>query len=67
MDKNKLIDADNRLEVTKGVEGGGRVKWVKGLNCIIVQMDGNQTFGDETLQYVKILNYDVDCFSLDFL
>ncbi len=40
---NKHIDAQNRLVVTKGEEGGGRPKGVKG--HIYMVTDGNQTFG----------------------
>lgn len=37
--KNRLIDMDNRLVVTRGEGGRGRAKWIKGVKCMV--MDGN--------------------------
>lgn len=39
VDKNKLIEADNRSMVTRGEVGGGRTKRVKEVNCMV--MEGN--------------------------
>ena len=38
--KNKHIDIENRVMVTKGEVGSGEVvKWVQGVHCMV--MDGN--------------------------
>lgn len=37
--QNKLIEEDNRLVVTGGEGSRGNTKWIKGVNCMV--MDGN--------------------------
>ena len=37
--KNKLMDTENKFVVTRGEGKWGWVKWVKGVDCIV--MDGN--------------------------
>lgn len=38
-------DMENRLVVTSGEGDWGCAKWVKGINCMV--MEGNQTFGGD--------------------
>lgn len=48
--KAKLIYTDNILVVTRGKRYVGRVKWVKGVKCTV--MNGDETFGGEhTIMY----------------
>lgn len=45
MNRNKLIDTDNRRVITSGEEGGGRAKWVKGVKYTVTK--GSWTAGGE--------------------
>ena len=37
--KNKQVDIENRVVVTRGEGVGGKAKWVKRMNCMV--MHGN--------------------------
>lgn len=43
--KNKLIEADNRLVLTKGQRGCGESETSKGVDCMVTVR--NQTLGSE--------------------
>ena len=52
--KTKLIDADNRMVVTRGTGGRGKIKRVKEVKCMVTE--GDQTSGGEhTTEYTYII------------
>lgn len=50
---NTYVDTENKVVVTRREGMEGRVKWIQGINCMV--MEGNSSFGHEhAIVYTEI-------------